>query len=464
MLKRVQNSILKYGLLEPGQKILAAVSGGPDSMVLLHILNKLAPELEIQIVAAHVNHKLRREADEEEAFVNRICKEWNLILYTSSINVKKAAAEEGKSIEEAARDCRYNYFEKLRQEVKADRIATAHHRDDNAESILLHLIRGTGIKGLRGIMPVNNFLIRPLLDISKGDIMEYVAANGLPYRLDKSNYDTKFLRNRIRHELIPYLQAEFNPRIADNLVRLGKIASEANEVLETETEQIFTMPLVKKADKDEVIMDCRVLGGLRPVFQKQVVLRVLSGLKGDDGWSSLDIQLILDMISKEGSAKKIKLKKNIWVYKIYNYMHIGQIIEQAGDYCYQIEIPSMIHLKETGCKYSLEKIGVEEFSKINLQGTETYLDYDKLPQPAYLRSRKQGDKIALSGMKGRKKVKDYFIDTKIPAYQRNSIPLLVAGPEVFAIIGYQTARSVRLNDNSQNILLIRAFDSNLPAD
>lgn len=457
MLRKIHSFIVQYRLFKPGQKVLAAVSGGPDSIAMLHILKKLAAELEIQIAAVHVNHKLREEADEEEAFVSRICNNWSLTLYTRSINIKKAAAEEGKSIEEAARNYRYSYFQELRRKVNADCIATAHHQDDNAESVLLHLLRGAGIKGLRGIMPVNNYLVRPLLNVSKEEIMDYVAANGLPYRIDKSNYDTKFLRNRIRHELIPYLQAEFNPRIVENLVRLGQIASEVNDAIQMEVDHYFNAPLIKKADNEEVIIDCQLLGQLYPAYQKQVIIRALALIKSDYGWSSSDIQLIMNMIEKEGSAKRIKLKKGIWVYKIYNYMHMGQIIEQTDNYCYHIKAPGLVDIKETGCKYTLETMSIEEFHKINLQGTETYLDFDKLPQPVYLRSRKKGDKIALPGMKGRKKVKDYFIDRRIPIYQRNKIPLLAAAEEdVYAIVGYQVAKPVQLDENSKNILLIRS--------
>ncbi len=452
MLQKINDYILKNQLFQEGAAVIAAVSGGPDSVALLHILKRLVPELGINLTAAHLNHQLRNEAGEEEEFVRSICREWQIPFCCKVVDVRKEASDRRKGIEEAARDCRYQYFDELKQELRADRVATAHHRDDQAETVLLHILRGTGIKGLRGILPAHGYLVRPLLGVSRSDIEKYLEENLLSYRIDSSNYDLSFMRNRVRHELIPYLQKEFNPRIIDHLDRLGLIAREENQAMEIEANKLMASVVLIK-DKEQVVIDNEVLQKVPPAFQRRIILSALGWLQGDYGWSALDVQLIMDLTRKPGSAKSIKLRKNIWISKVYEQLLIGNPIKENAQYCYSVTIPGSIYIEETGDKVYFDNITMEEYQK--RRHDEIYLDYEKLDRNIFLRCRTSGDRISLPGMTGRKKIKDYFIDKKIPVFERNRIPLLSSRDEVYAIIGHSISRNVGIDENTKRVLVIR---------
>ena len=211
MLAKVLQYIKEHNLITPGDLLVAGISGGPDSMALLHILLQLRPRLNFELVAAHLNHGLRPEAAAEEEFVRDYCQARQVPFYSRRVDIEEIAVRDKKSVEEAGRNCRYQYFNELVAQLGGTRIATAHHRDDNAETVLLNIIRGSGIKGLRGIRPVNGIIIRPLLCVDKNEIETYLAENSVKYCIDLSNYSTDYLRNRIRHNLLPLLEQDYNP-------------------------------------------------------------------------------------------------------------------------------------------------------------------------------------------------------------------------------------------------------------
>jgi tRNA(Ile)-lysidine synthase len=449
---RVKDYINKYGLISPGSTVIAAVSGGPDSVALLHILQGLASEFSLKLLAAHVNHQLRPEADEEEAFVESLCRDWGMACYCHRVEVEKRALVNKKGIEETARECRYEFFRQLKEEVGADYVATAHHRHDQAETILMQIMRGSGIKGLRGILPLSGYLIRPLLCLDRKDIEAYLQAEDLPFCTDLSNYDTGFLRNRVRQELIPLLEQKYNPRIVEHLDGLGSIAREEYEAMSMETEKLLPSLLISRGDK-EVVLDQPRFVAIHPAFQKRLLLLVLGWLQGEEGWTALDLSLIVDLAGKPGSAKRIKLGQGIWVQKVYDRLIIGKELPQELHFSYPLSIPGRILIEETGDKFSFEltKPG-ENYSS---PGSEMYLDYDLLPEEGlYWRSRREGDRMIWPGV-GSKKIKKYFIDQKIPYSQRNYIPVLAKGQEVYAVWGHAVSHQVAVNDNTINTLVIR---------
>ncbi len=452
VLSQVEDFIKKHRLFKPGSTVIAAVSGGPDSVALLHILNRLAPEHGFKLVAAHVNHQLRDEADAEEKFVHNLCREWGVPLYYKKVEVKKKAEADRKGIEETARYCRYQFFAELREQVPADYIATAHHRNDQAETILMHILRGTGIKGLRGILPASDNLVRPLLGVSRVMIEQYLDQNSLSYCLDKSNYDTRFLRNRVRHELIPDLEKQYNPRIIEHLNTLGDIAREEYEAMDRETEKILPQVLLSR-DKQRAVINNQVFLSLHPAFQRRILLRVLGWLRGEEGWSALDLSSILDLAAKSGSAKRIKLGQGIWIHKSYDQLIITERLEDEVSYFYPVAVPGTVYIEETGDTFTFEVLPRQAYQ---LRLGETGLDYDSLAgQELCLRSRQKGDRIALPGRAGRQKIKKYFIDKKIPHAMRNRIPLLASRQEVYAVLGYCTTAWAEVKETTGNILVIR---------
>ncbi len=449
---KVKSFINKYGLCGPGSTVIVAVSGGPDSIALLHILKELADELKLQLLAAHVNHKLRPQADAEEAFVRELCSEWGITVYCHQVEVEKKALANRKGIEETARECRYEFFELLQEQVGADYVATAHHRNDQAETILMHIIRGSGIKGLRGMLPVSDYLIRPLLCLDRNEIEAYLQVEDLSFCTDLSNYDPRFLRNRVRQELIPLLEENFNPRIIERLDTLGQIAREEHEAMSLETAKLLPGLVLSREDK-QVVLDNQLLISLHPAFQRRLSLLVLTWLRGEAGWSARDLSLILDLAGKSGSAKRIKLGQGIWVQKVYDKLIIGEKPKEEQGFVYPLVIPGRILIRETGESFSFELMRPRTLYKGG--GFKMHLDYDALPQEALCwRTRQEGDRITLPSL-GSKKIKKYFIDKKIPYSQRNSIPLLARGQEVYAVWGHDISAQALIKDDTANILVIR---------
>ncbi|MBC7075877.1 MAG: tRNA lysidine(34) synthetase TilS [Syntrophomonadaceae bacterium] len=451
MLEKVRKYIERHGLVIPGDLVILGVSGGPDSMALMHMMKQLSGAVDFKVVAAHLNHGLRKEAASEEDFVREYCRERGIPFYSQKVDVRSLAVQEKKSLEEMGRNCRYQYFNDLLLELKASRIATAHHKDDVAETVLLHFLRGSGIKGLRGIMPLKGNLIRPLLCVTKEEIYAYLNDNSIPYCVDVSNYDPAYLRNRIRHELIPYLQQEFNPRIVESLNQLADIAREENRVLEEETCYLWEK-VVENAERDLVTMNVPALLKLRSAYQRRLILKALVHLKGEAGWGISDVESVVDLAWKQGSSKSIQLKKGVKVKKVYNKIRFTTQGQEAVFFNYRVVVPGYVEIKETGEAFAFEVAGRKEFKP---EVGDTYLDYDKLDKELFLRSRRKGDVFRPARMKGRKKVKDFFIDIKLPQEERDKVPLLASNDEIYAILGFRVSQAAAVGPQTERVLVIR---------
>lgn len=454
MLKKVSNYITKHNMVRENNHIILAISGGPDSMALLYIMDKLKQDLNITLTVAHVNHSLRPEADEEESFVKKCSLDLGIPFYSHKADVAKIALEEKKSIEDAGRQVRYQFFRQLLNDLKADQIATAHHQDDNAETVLLNLLRGTGIKGLRGIMPVNDNIIRPLLGVSKLEIMDYLKDNSLPYCIDDSNFDPIYLRNKIRHELIPLLEKEYNPNIIEGLSKLAVIAREENEFLELKTEEMFNKALLSQS-ASTIKLNHAIVTNLPMALRKRVILYALSVIAGEKGWEANDIDIILDLMTKKGSSKMVHLKKDVRVGKVYDELVFSTTEKERISFDYLLDIPTTIVLP-TGDEYLIKLVNAADF---NADEYMAYLDYDKCTLPLHLRSRKPGDVFSPYGLNGKKKLKDFFIDLKIPHSKRNEIPLLTSATgDIYAVIGYRVSNLASVDKDSKRIVVIKKLN------
>ena len=240
--EKVLNTITKYNLIKPNDKIVIGVSGGPDSITLLNVLNNLKEKLNIQIYVAHINHMIRKEADEETEYVKEFCKKINVECFCKKVDVQKEAKKQKIGTEEAGRNIRYAFFYEVAKKVDASKIATAHNSNDNAETVLMNIIRGTSVSGLTGIDAQRGMIIRPLIEIERSEIEEYCQTENLSPKIDKSNYENVYTRNKIRNILIPFIKTEFNPNIIDGINRLSSLATEeeqfVNKIVETEFEKL----------------------------------------------------------------------------------------------------------------------------------------------------------------------------------------------------------------------------------
>ena len=279
MINAVLKTIKKYNLINANDKIVLGVSGGPDSLFMLNILNNLKEQLQIQIVVAHVNHKIREEADDDEQFVKELCKKINVEFYSKRIEVETYANNNKIGLEEAGRKVRYEFFEEVLKLTGANKIAVAHNKNDKIETMIMHIIRGSGISGLQGIQPKNNKIIRPIIEIERKDIEQYCQEQNLEPRIDKTNFENTYTRNKIRNIVIPYIKQEFNPNFIETMTRLSEVITEENIFLNKLTESEYKNILIKKSEK-EIALDLRKFNELDNILKKRIILYTVSILRG----------------------------------------------------------------------------------------------------------------------------------------------------------------------------------------
>ncbi|HWP98155.1 MAG TPA: tRNA lysidine(34) synthetase TilS [Syntrophomonadaceae bacterium] len=452
MLQKIKAYIIEHNLLKEGQTVVLGVSGGPDSMALLHILVGLRTELGIQVVAAHLNHGLRAEAGDEEQLVSRVCHDLRVSFFSAQRDILALAGMQKKSLEETGRKERYRFFYEVCQREEAHAIATAHHQDDVAETVLIHLLRGSGIKGLRGILPRNGVLIRPLLCVGKEEILDYLHQQRLVFCQDQSNQDLRYTRNRIRHCLLPMLRDQFNGRIVQNLNQLADIAREENQWLEEMAAAAFE-ELVEQPDENTLIVDNLGLQVKPTACQRRLLARALACLGGEGEWELKDIEKIRDLQTKTGSHRMVPLKKGLVAKKVYDHLVLSNREAVPTDFCHKLDqIPGSFSIPEIGQRFSLFLTDPDS----QVFDEAMYLDYDRLEgHQLFLRSRRPGDRIRPAGGRGSKKVKEYFIDRKLPWEERDRVPLLASDHEIHAIMGCCVAEPVRVRPQSQRILVIK---------
>lgn len=335
----VLSTIKKYNMLEDGDKVVIGVSGGPDSITLLNVLNKFKEKLNIKIYVAHINHKIRKEADEETEYVREFCKKIDVEFFCKKIDVEAEAKKLKIGTEEAGRNIRYAFFEEVAEKVGANKIATAHNSNDNAETVLMNIIRGTSISGLKGIEKMrDNKFIRPLIETSRDKIEEYCKIEKLNPRYDKSNKENIYTRNKIRNLLIPYIQKEFNPNIIEGINRLSSIATEEerflNSVVEEEYKKILICSKqvnyeeiikndekikenVNQIEKEEIkaILNLKEFNKLDNVIKSRLILYTISKVYGRvTGIEKIHIDDIVKLCNNNIGNKYLTPKKGIKIY------------------------------------------------------------------------------------------------------------------------------------------------------
>ena len=275
--QKILNTIKEYNLIESGDTVIAAVSGGPDSMCMLNVLYNLKEKLDLkEIAVVHVNHMLRKEAEEETKFVEAYCNEKNIRFFSKYVDIKKIAKKNKLGEEETGRKERYDFFEEIAKKIKANKIAIAHNYNDNAETILMHIMRGTGISGLVGIKPYRDGkYIRPIIKCTRAEIEEYCKKNNLNPKYDKSNLDNTYTRNRIRNKLIPYISKEFDTDIIESLNRLSELVLQEDEYMQTIVRKEYKNLLIKE-EKNKILIDVKKFNKLHEYMKSKIILYIIN--------------------------------------------------------------------------------------------------------------------------------------------------------------------------------------------
>ena len=440
-----QEFIHNNHLIERGEKIIVSVSGGIDSMVLLHLLCTLRERMQIELAIAHFNHQLRGlESDGDEAFVREKAKERSIECYVETANTEQAADNDKLSIQEVARNLRYEFLVKLRQSIGYHKIVTAHNADDNAETILFNLFRGTGIHGMTGIPIKRNdqLIIRPLLFATRARIAAYATEHGIYFREDSSNSTNKYTRNFIRHDLIPMIRENINPNLTAALNKAGELFFQLEAYIDSITIELI-QTIVEKRSATELVLK-RVEFEAQPIFLQEHILRTVSAnfCQNDIDFNSTKTMMRIVGGETGGSCS---ITNEIVFYK--NRDHL--ILRHATcvqPFSYTIEIGKSYEIGP----YTFES-SLEPTAKLVSDPDIEFVDADALGSSLILRSWNNGDWFIPFGANDRKKISDYFIDQKIPVFEKHSIPILTADDSVVWICGK------RLDDRFKVTLQTKRF-------
>lgn len=326
MIKKVLDTIRKYNLIENGDKLVLGVSGGPDSICMLNILNDIknddSIDLNFEIVVAHVNHLIREEAKEDENFVKNFCERIGIQFYSKSIDVQKIANNNKIGTEEAGRNARYDFFDEILEKTNSNKIAIAHNKNDKVETIIMNILRGSGVSGLKGIEPIkNNKYIRPLIECERFEIEQYCKDNNIDARIDRTNFENIYTRNKIRNVIIPYIKQEFNPNIIKTMDRLSDLVKEEDEYLERVVKDKYKELIIEEKSK-EFIMDLKNFNREEKVIKSRLLLYTISRLLGTTkGIEKIHIEDIIKLIENNIGNKYLTPNKNIKIliknHKIY---------------------------------------------------------------------------------------------------------------------------------------------------
>ncbi len=450
MLKtKVVEAIKKYSLLEKGDKVVVACSGGADSVCLVHVMCGLKKEWDFQIFIAHYNHKLRSEAEQDEEFVRELASKYSLPFFSESGDIRDYAKKHRMNLEEAGRKKRYEFLEEVAEELDPAKIATGHTLSDQVETVLMRIFRGTGSHGLGGIRPkIKGNIVRPLLLARREEIVEFLKKEGWKYRVDESNFDTRFFRNKIRHRLIPYLKNNYDPNIVSSLSRLASILQKEDSLLQEISKKKAGLAEVLAEGQNQLDLD--YLHTLPKALQRRVVREYFSKIRGDlRGISFKDIDSVIDL--KRG--KEFHLEKGLVLKNEGGLIKIEKK-SQKPEYEYVWRGEKPLWIKETGLIVTGMRINQDSFLNNFDDRKKAFLDISKLKFPLRIRNRRHGDRYRPLGSPGSQKLKELMRAKKIPLSSRNKYPVFLSGDEIVWVLGLPVSEHHKVKKSTEKIFKI----------
>jgi tRNA(Ile)-lysidine synthase len=459
----VRRTIRQHALARPGTRVLVALSGGADSVAVLHLLRDLEHEGDLVVVgAAHLNHGLRgADADADEAFCRALAERLNLAFVSARVDVATLAREQKRSIEDAGRSARYAFLERAAAEVGADVIATAHTRDDQAETFLLRLLRGAGTRGLASIQPRRGRVIRPVLDVARTELRNFLAMRGEAYREDATNADVSVPRNRIRHELIPYIQSRFSPAAPELLARQAALARDDEDFLQQlAIESLDRIVLRENGPGESIELDAAALAAAPRALGSRVAHSVLSRLAVARAIGAAHVERLLALAAngKEGACISFPGQ--------YAQRHGGVIRLVAGrgaptqgqnSFAFELSIPGEVRWQPDGWSIRAEHLASGPNDRQwAAKGPEVGVSAASVTLPLGIRSRRPGDRFHPLGAPGVRKLQDFLVDRKVPRAERDALPLVVDGRDrIVWVVGHSVGEDFRVIDPSAGVLLLK---------
>ena len=478
--RMIRESVTREQMIEKQDLVIVAVSGGADSLALLHVLYHLRHEknLPFSLYVAHLNHGLRgRAAREDAAFVRNEARRLGLPCTVGEVNARLFSRTRGLSLEDGARRLRYRFLVQLAQQIGAVRIAVGHHSDDQVETLLLNFLRGTGLDGLTGmkfkrILDEGITLIRPMLKVGRKEIEYYCRDNKIVTRLDETNLDIDFTRNRIRLELLPLLEQDFNPRIRRGLLRLSQLLTLDRDYLES-TANTALSRLLFKEEEDHLVLDGKALLEEHEALQGRIlrlaIRRVLGAVPRNVG--QVHVRTILDLMREGSPHGVLHLPAGIRVSRSYdNLMFYYRELPRNRHFTpLTLSVPGAVSLPGTGLSLKASLASPENLQWPPHREKEAFLDLEQVvkqinPPPAngkfnlVVRPRLSGDRFYPLGAPGRRKLKRYLIDQKVPRNERELIPLVIAGEEIIWVAGRQISHHCRITSKTRQALVLQLVE------
>lgn len=454
LLHQVKRTIDRYHLLDKGDRLIVGVSGGLDSMVLLHLLHTFREEFDLTLIVAHVNHGLRPDEAEREAdLVRKESERFGLTFEYGQFHVKEYQKVEGVSLQDAARRIRLHFFDALSKKHGANKLALAHHADDQVETILLRLLRGSGLKGLKGMVPMREGrVIRPLLEVWRRDVEFFAGEKNIPYLLDSSNLREDYLRNRIRLNLIPLIEKEYQPNFRGVLFKTSLILREEDAFLDRVAQENFKELIRREAGG--LSFRYSEYRSLDAGIQWRILRKTLESL--ENRTTEVDLSLLYEKLRSSSPSLLLELDQGICMEKRYDLVSFRKgRLKMIPPFEVELRFPGRTMIPEIGREVIVqetERKGGPEDLFVNFH--TAVMDYERLQSPLRMRNFRPGDRFQPLGVKGTQKLKEFFIDHKVPRFERERVPLLVAGERVVWVVGHRIDERVKVTEKTRRILKV----------
>ncbi|MCX7794527.1 MAG: tRNA lysidine(34) synthetase TilS [Thermodesulfovibrionales bacterium] len=452
LLEKVLKSIKRFEMIKQGDRLIIGLSGGPDSVCLLHVLHSLRDRFKIELIPVYVNHGLRPdEINYEIDFCKDFVKNLGYELIIKDVDVMGYVKATGENKQEAARKLRYNVLNDVLLERKAQAIALGHTADDQAETVLMRLIRGTGPQGLQGIPPVRGNIIRPLIEIERKEIEEYLFKNNLRYIIDSSNLRTEYFRNWIRLKVLPLLR-EKNPSIITTLTKMAEIFSEEERIYEIEVTKALMRSLSRKTDST-IELFLKPLEAMDTRLLRRLLRKAVDEIFSLRGISFVHIEDMVQLIKQGRAGDRLYIRNNIRAIKLYSTFKITSE-EPVRLKEYVLPVPGSVWIEERGYKISAE-LSNSRPDDLGDGKTRIVIDSDRVSDVLKIRHWLPGDYFFPLGLNKKKKLQDLFVDLKIPRDERYSIPVVEDRGNIIWIVGLRMDHRYRVQDETEKFLILR---------
>jgi len=441
-------------LFAQGDRVLLGLSGGADSVCLFLVLVSLAKEWELELVPVHINHNLRGgEALRDQQFCEDLCRQHNLELHVVSVPVAELALAQGWTLEEAGRNARYEAFRKVKEQQGCHKIAVAHHKDDQAETVLFQLFRGSRLKGFSGMEAVNGDVVRPLLCVTREEIEGYLTEKEQNYCIDSTNLEEEYTRNKIRHRIVPQAKALCD-RAVEHIAEAAEYAGAVEKLLERLTETLFAECAIAGRE-NEILLKIGPLRAAEPVLSERVMYRALCNVYGRK--KDITSGMVADCMAllEKQTGRYCTLRDGVVARRSFEYLRIGKEAQENCSYCMDItEFPAQMQLPVLHKNLRLSVGYREEFEENIPKSTYTkWFDYDKINKAVSVRTPEAGDEIIVYTDGRKKQLADVFAEARVPMEQRPGYPVLAVGREILWVPGIRGSEGYRVTKETKQILI-----------